>query len=596
MLLCLVLSPVAVAQSDAHGFILYDTTGQVVGYSERGGDVMPQTLQNLVRQRQLQIVHLNESALRQRVRHLVSDVDTRAPHTVGTMSESCAAVPPLLDGWTRHQKHPYNAYCPHYDDSVEPCVVGCVATAMESIISYYGPRITLREPIKGREDPHYTVPDVAAGEQVDASIIRSEYDGDYTSDEAEAVARLSLWLGMAAEMNWGLDASGAMISKLVEPLRNAFGFGYVHHIDSYYYTPQTWRQIIEDELRGGRPILYTGDVMALGGHAFVLDGLDEAGFVHVNWGYGGMYDGYFMLDVLNFNVPTYDTQPDDYTQGYFANNEALLFHPQAQETAPPQPLERTGYEVQVLSVEPKMDIMVGKYTPIEVTLRNTADVPLKTPFLLFTNSPDDEDYLELGESVCMFGATLQPGEEQTITVAAKFRSTGNRIIRITTDGEAIIFEQPAKVLPYITDNVALGTISYSFDAAGEVTFSVPYTNTSDARSGAQVTYCLCQGDAIPTDGEPRHTRYVYVSAGESITDRVTFRGLTPEATYTLLVRYNWEPRATMTITLPPAPEGLEHISATTESVPAYGLDGRRAVRANLPSVVISRNRKQIQPR
>jgi hypothetical protein len=35
------------------------------------------------------------------------------------------------------------------------------------------------------------------------------------------------------------------------------------------------------------------------GHAFVCDGYDGNGLYHFNWGWGGAYDGYFKLAILN---------------------------------------------------------------------------------------------------------------------------------------------------------------------------------------------------------------------------------------------------------------------------------------------------------
>ena len=50
------------------------------------------------------------------------------------------AVEPLLKT-LRVQTAPYNRSCPYYNygDSVssEPCLVGCVATALEQLLSYY---------------------------------------------------------------------------------------------------------------------------------------------------------------------------------------------------------------------------------------------------------------------------------------------------------------------------------------------------------------------------------------------------------------------------------------------------------------------------
>ncbi len=48
------------------------------------------------------------------------------------------------------------------------------------------------------------------------------------------------------------------------------------------------------------PILYGGQSTSVG-HEFVCDGYDGNGYFHFNWGWGGMSDGYFILDALNPN-------------------------------------------------------------------------------------------------------------------------------------------------------------------------------------------------------------------------------------------------------------------------------------------------------
>ena len=51
------------------------------------------------------------------------------------------------------------------------------------------------------------------------------------------------------------------------------------------------------ELADEQPVLYSG-VSTQGGHAFVFDGYDADGKVHVNWGWGGYADGYFDIASL----------------------------------------------------------------------------------------------------------------------------------------------------------------------------------------------------------------------------------------------------------------------------------------------------------
>ena len=44
----------------------------------------------------------------------------------------------------------------------------------------------------------------------------------------------------------------------------------------------------------------------IAGHNFILDGYDENGLVHVNWGWYGIENGYFDLEILAVREYTYD--------------------------------------------------------------------------------------------------------------------------------------------------------------------------------------------------------------------------------------------------------------------------------------------------
>ena len=59
--------------------------------------------------------------------------------------------------------------------------------------------------------------------------------------------------------------------------------------------------ILFENLANGCPVYYTGyqtsDMESMG-HAFVIDGYDSAGNVHVNWGWNGDLNGYYNLTTL----------------------------------------------------------------------------------------------------------------------------------------------------------------------------------------------------------------------------------------------------------------------------------------------------------
>jgi hypothetical protein len=59
------------------------------------------------------------------------------------------------------------------------------------------------------------------------------------------------------------------------------------------YTDDEWAQIIYNEIKNKRPILYGGSTKTKEGHAFVFDGINTEGNVDVNWGWGGACDGWY---------------------------------------------------------------------------------------------------------------------------------------------------------------------------------------------------------------------------------------------------------------------------------------------------------------
>ena len=95
---------------------------------------------------------------------------------------------------------------------------------------------------------------------------------------------------------------------------------------SYYcsnsnkYTIEEWCDLINIELQAGRPIPYH-DLYE--GHAWVLDGVDADGKVHMNWGFNGRFNGWFEIDALVFH-PYGDDEVWDFSQGSNGGNEMII--------------------------------------------------------------------------------------------------------------------------------------------------------------------------------------------------------------------------------------------------------------------------------
>lgn len=194
------------------------------------------------------------------------------------------------------QDAPYNALCPIYDGKSRSAT-GCVATAMAQIMYHH------QWPINGvGKKEVYTN---TTKEVIDYANTTYAWDkmlpiySSLSSEEAcNAVATLMYHAGVSVDMMYG-DVSGAQSSATAQALATYWNYdkGVIHR-DRQYYSIAEWERMIMDEIDNNRPILYHGQSPE-GGHAFVLDGYNSNGYVHINWGWNGMSNGYFLLHALS---------------------------------------------------------------------------------------------------------------------------------------------------------------------------------------------------------------------------------------------------------------------------------------------------------
>ena len=65
------------------------------------------------------------------------------------------------------------------------------------------------------------------------------------------------------------------------------------------YSDTEWDAMVRAELDAGRPVFYgAAEPYIRSGHAFVIDGYDSIGMFHVNWGWAGRYDAWYLIDSL----------------------------------------------------------------------------------------------------------------------------------------------------------------------------------------------------------------------------------------------------------------------------------------------------------
>lgn len=210
-------------------------------------------------------------------------------------------VAPMLKT-TWGQQSPFNEKSPVVNNSKAP--TGCVATAMSQILNFY------QYPAQGHGMGYYTMGENSYRQLVEVNstyrwdLMKNSYASAWflSDEEKDAISQLMFDAGVSSHMNFSSGGSGTTAYEA------ANGFSHIFQFDSlamecvmrdYCQNDAEWMNIILSELKAGRPVLMCGLDLSSGGHAFIIDGMDANGYVHVNWGWNGQADGYYNLADLN---------------------------------------------------------------------------------------------------------------------------------------------------------------------------------------------------------------------------------------------------------------------------------------------------------
>ena len=197
------------------------------------------------------------------------------------------------------QQGDYSEKCPRINGG--KCPTGCVATAMAQIMYYYQWPKQTTDVIPGYTT--YTLKihmSAIPVTTIDWDNIQEQYVWweDYSDEQKDAISTLMLLCGTSVYMDYHPDGSGAGTGNAAIAFSKYFDYDDIlEYVGRGKWELDEWERMLYDELSGGRPVMYDA-FSATMGHAFVLDGYKD-GYFHVNWGWGGSSDDYFLLTDLN---------------------------------------------------------------------------------------------------------------------------------------------------------------------------------------------------------------------------------------------------------------------------------------------------------
>lgn len=281
--------------SESGGYLVMsadDSAYPVLGYSDKGSfdpaNIAPQ-LSFWLNQYMNQIEYMRSK-----------NFPSMASEIPGSFADMEEIEPLLKSKW--NQGAPYNEYCYTIASNGDETksVTGCVATSMAQVMYYY------KFPEIGHGSISYKHGDSGTysmnfGERPFSwnEMLPTYYPDSYTEEQGEAVAYLMKACGYSVKMDYSKGEAGANGTEIASALIDYFGYNDAIQVETRaFFTYDDWAQMIYNNLKSVGPVVYNGSALD-GGHSFVCDGYDGNGYFHFNWGWGGMSDGYYILDALN---------------------------------------------------------------------------------------------------------------------------------------------------------------------------------------------------------------------------------------------------------------------------------------------------------
>ncbi|MCB0397216.1 MAG: thiol protease/hemagglutinin PrtT [Flavobacteriales bacterium] len=216
-----------------------------------------------------------------------------------TAAVTAIVVSPLIK--TRWgQGDPYNMNCP------VGTVTGCVATGMSQVMYYWN------YPANGQGSKTYNSPGEGtqsanfATTYYDWNAMTKTYSSSSSTASKRAVALLMYHCGVSVSMDYGPSSSAKTVPDALQGYHNHFRYPEAYTKKRSSYSLSGWIAKFKDELDENAPIHMRGSGGG-GGHSWICDGYDSGSRFHMNWGWGGSKDAYFVLDALEPGNSVFNT-------------------------------------------------------------------------------------------------------------------------------------------------------------------------------------------------------------------------------------------------------------------------------------------------
>ncbi|MBO7239249.1 MAG: thiol protease/hemagglutinin PrtT [Bacteroidaceae bacterium] len=206
--------------------------------------------------------------------------------------------PMLVTAWD--QDAPYNNMCPILSNGKRG-YTGCGNTATAQVMKFHN---WPASPIADVEWNNNITGETEFCEMkshvYDWDNMLYNYNSEYSETQGNAVALLMADLGKATQTTYMPDGSGNNSPNIVYALVHVFNYSPELFIaERSDYTYEEYIALIRENLNNRQPIVYCGYGQNMEvGHGFVCDGIDENNLLHIDWGWNGLFNGYFDMAIM----------------------------------------------------------------------------------------------------------------------------------------------------------------------------------------------------------------------------------------------------------------------------------------------------------
>ena len=230
----------------------------------------------------------------------VNDIrDGKAVPLLNNTRETSTHIEPMLvTAWD--QVAPYNNMCPILDNG-KRAYTGCGNTATTQVMRFHK---WPASPIADVEWENNITGEVEFCELkshvYDWDNMLYNYTSEYSEAQGNAVARLMVDFGKASKSVYMPGMTGNNSPNIAYALVNVFDYSpdlFIAKRSDYTY--EEYIALIRENLNNRQPIVYCGYGQNLEtGHGFVCDGIDENNLLHIDWGWNGVFNGYFDIAIM----------------------------------------------------------------------------------------------------------------------------------------------------------------------------------------------------------------------------------------------------------------------------------------------------------